>query len=76
MRAKRPRRTIVVFENERRPMFGDTHPMASAEQFHHSHLNWGERQNFSDSERSSSNPSCASQRAQLVVFVLFLESVH
>jgi hypothetical protein len=57
-------------------MFGDTHPMASAEQFHHSHLNWGERQNFSDSERSSSNPSCASQRAQLVVFVLFLESVH
>ena len=53
LRAKQPRRVIVVYENERRPIVGDPAPEASPEGFHSSTLLDMERPNFSDSELST-----------------------
>ena len=50
LRAKQPRRVIVVYENERRPIVENDHQDASPEGFHSSTLLDMERPNFSDSK--------------------------
>ena len=50
LRAQQPRRVIVVYENQRRPIVGEAHPDSSRDGFHSSTLLDVERPNFSDSE--------------------------
>lgn len=74
LRAKQPRRFIVVYENERRPIVGDPHPEASPEGYHSSELLDIERPNFSDSEFSTdcNRLSAACGRVNLVALVRYI----